>query len=110
MAQSIHELSQYPIHRAYRDVKTKSAAYTLDPELDRVILASGSTTITLPDAANADFVEYTVVKTDAGGTTVTVDTIAGNINGAASVGITTQYQSITVASDGSNYFRTDINA
>ena len=97
-------------NRTARDVKTKTSAYTMDPLLDRIIFATGTTTITLPDAAEADFVEYVVVKTDAGGTTVTVDTGGGNINGAGSVGITTQHESVRVASDGTNYFRTDIDA
>jgi hypothetical protein len=38
IARSIWDISSYPIHRAYQDVKLKTAAYTMDPVLDRIIL------------------------------------------------------------------------
>jgi len=112
-AQSVWELSRAAslgASRSMRDAKTKTAAYTMDPVLDRVILADatgGAFTVTLPDAGEADHTEYTVVATVVSGGNVTVATVAGNINGAATVVLGTQYHGVTVASDGSNYFRTD---
>ena len=110
IAQAIWELSTYPIERAYRGVKTVTAAYTMDPVRDRVILADGSAgafQVTIPSAAEADHVEYTVVAIDVTGN-ITVAATSGNINGAANVVLGTQYLTITVVSDGSNYFRTDL--
>jgi len=110
MARSIWDISSYPIHRVYKDVKTKTAAYTMDPVLDRIILADATAAgfiVTLPDAAEADYVEYTVVATVVSGGNVTVATGGGNINGGAAVVLGTQYHSVKVASDGTNYYRTD---
>lgn len=106
IARAIGELTEYPISRVYMGVKVKTGAYTLDPLRDRIILANGTFTITLPDAASADHVEYVIVNIGAG--TVTVATVAGNINGSATIVNNTQYKSVRVASDGTNYFRTDI--
>ncbi len=105
IVRSIQELSSHPIHRAYWDVKTKTAAYTMDPVLDRVIIASGTTTITLPNATEADHVAYTVKRVDAANT-ITVKAVGGTIDGtAAGTGktITTNFLSITVVSDGTNW-------
>jgi hypothetical protein len=63
--------------------------------------------VTLPDAAEADHVEYTVVAIDVTSGNVTVATGGGNINGGATVVLGTQYHSLKVASDGTNYYRTD---
>ena len=115
IVRAIRELSIYPIHRVYRDVKTKSAAYTMDPVLDRIILvdaSGGAVTITLPDAPDADYTEYVIVAidTDSGANAVTVATAGSStINGASTVATSTQYISIRVASNGVNYFRTDID-
>ena len=111
-AQSVWELSldgDAAFRRSMRDVKTKAAAYTMDATADRIILASGTTTITLPPAADADHTEYTVVRT--GVATISVTTGGGTINGvnviAVPLTLTTIYHSVTVASDGTNYYRTD---
>ncbi len=114
LQRAVAEISEYRLDRIFRNVKTKTAAYTMDPELDRVILvdaSGGPVTITLPDAAEADYTEYVIVAidTNAGGNAVTVDTVAGNINGGGSVSTTTQYGSFRTVSDGANYFRTDID-
>lgn len=74
-----------------------------------VILADasgGAFTVTLPDPNEARDHRYTVVKVDATAN-VTVDGGSGNINGSASVTLTTQYERIDVVSDGSNWFRVD---
>lgn len=98
-------------NRAMRDVKTKTADYTMDPLSDRVILvdtssAAGTVTITLPDPDEADHCVYTVVTIDAT-RNVTVDGGSGNINGAATAALNTLYDALNVVSDGTNYFRTD---
>lgn len=111
LQRAVAEISKYQWDRVYRDVKTKSAAYTMDAIMDRIILVdttSGSVTITLPNPSDADHTEYTIVKLVAGNT-LTVDGGDGNINGSATVAATTQYACVTVASDGTNYFRTDLD-
>ena len=110
MAQSIAELSQYTIARLYIDVKAKTATYTMDPIRDRYILADatgGAFTVKFPDATEADYIPYCVKRTNGGGNAVTVDTVAGNIDGGGSIAITTQYLSITAVSDGTNWWRID---
>jgi hypothetical protein len=68
-------------------------------------------TITLPNPSEADYTEYVVVLIANHGTpnTLTVDGGDGNINGSGTVTTQTPFISIRVASDGSNYFRTDID-
>ena len=110
IAKAVWELSRETnegLNRAARDAKPKTSSYTMDPLRDRIILADGTITITLPDAAEADHTEYTVVRTGAAGT-VTVDTGGGDINGAATVSLSSQFDTVTVASNGSDYFRTDL--
>jgi hypothetical protein len=114
--QAIQELSSYQIHRTYRDVKTKTANYTMDPVLDRIILADGTSNtvlITLPSAAEADYTEYVVKAIDIT-SAVTVNTVAtdGTLDGvdinATPVTLNPVYNSIRVCSDGTNWFRTDV--
>jgi len=117
IARAIQELSSYQIHRAYRDVKTKTANYTIDPVLDRIILADGTSNtvlITLPSAAEADHTEY-VIKAINITSAVTVNTVAtdGTLDGvdinAAPITLNPVYNSIRVCSDGTNWFRTDVD-
>ena len=117
LAGAVSEISRYPIHRVYMDVKTKTAAYTMDPILDRIILGDGTSfvcPVTLPRAASADHVEY-VVKAIGDGSnivTLTTDSADGTLDGtdinAAPITIDVN-NSIRVVSDGTNWFRTDIN-
>ena len=100
-------------NRSVRDAKTKTADYTLDSVKDRIILvdaSAGDVIITLPDAAEADHVEYTIVVTgiDVGVTDVTVTTGGGNINGSATIVLAALFDTLTAASDSTNYFRTDL--
>ena len=64
--------------------------------------ASGANrTITLPTAVSARFRKYTIKKIDATANTVTVDADgAETIDGALTVVLTTQWQSVTVQSNG----------
>lgn len=65
----------------------------------------GNVTITLPDAreVTADTI-FTVKRTTAGANTLTVTAGYGNIDGAASQTINTQYASYSYISDGENWW------
>src|SRR6185369_17208968 len=71
--------------------------------------ASGAPrTITLPTALSARWRKYTIKKIDASANTVTIDAAgAETIDGALTVVLTTQYQSVTIQSNGTGW---DINA
>jgi len=63
-----------------------------------------SQTLTLPDARGQAGNSFVIKKIDATANTVTIDTSFGNIDGAATRVLTTQYQSVTIQSDGTNYW------
>ena len=50
-------------------------------------------------------IEYTIIKTDATANTVVLTPVVGTISGSATLIISTQYTSRTIAFDGSNWFR-----
>ena len=90
----------------YFDVVTKTAAYTITTD-NRVILCdatSAAFTVTLPTAVGIEGREFTIVKTDSSVNAVTVD---GNgsetINGATTKALSSQWDKVTVVSDGSNW-------
>jgi len=100
---SIPDQSHY-----HNDVKSISGTHTITG--GTVFLCDGSGgafTITLPAAASYLHRLITVKRTSATGT-ITVD---GNgsetIDGAASVDLTSQYERLTIVSDGANWFRVD---
>ena len=64
----------------------------------------GNVAVTLPDATDAGAVLFTVKRKTAGANTLVVTPVAGNIDGAASHSIGTQYAAYTYLSDGSNYW------
>jgi len=68
--------------------------------------ASGGTrTATLPSAATVTGIIYNIKKIDTSGNIVTITTIGGQtIDGASTYSLTVQYQSVTIQSDGSNWF------
>lgn len=83
-------------------VNTISTNTTLDVT-HNVVLASGTITITLPTAVGNNRV-YAIKKTDAT-TILTINTsLSQTIDGNTSVQLTTQYSSITVISNGANWF------
>lgn len=92
--------------RAKKNIITKTAAYTL-VEGDDVTLgnATGAAfTVTLPKAALFSGRQFIVKKTDASANAVTIDGDGTEtIDGAATVALAVQYQSVTVLSDGSNW-------
>lgn len=65
---------------------------------------AANVTVTLPDAADTVSIVYTVKRTTAGANTLTVATIAGNIDGAATKSMGTQYDVFSFTSDGTNYW------
>jgi hypothetical protein len=84
----------------------KTTTYTATGD-ETVIPCSGSAfTVTLPAAANMTGKELTIVKTDSSLTNII--TIDGNasetINGSLTTTLNTQYESVTIVCDGSNWF------
>jgi len=64
--------------------------------------SGGSITLTLPTHSSGKVV--TVKKTDSSGNTVTVTGATGNVDGASNVILYSQNESVTVISDGANWF------
>lgn len=67
-----------------------------------VSAASGSVTVTLPSPKNG--LTVNVKKVDSSGYTVVVSPPSGTIDGAASKTISSQWDSLTITSDGTNWF------
>jgi hypothetical protein len=68
---------------------------------DEIVLASGTSTITLPTTPVAGR-RYTVKNSGTG--TITITSASGTIDGAATAVITSQYNSLDFVSDGTNWF------
>lgn len=87
-------------------ITTKTAAYTL-LITDSVILANATSaafTLTLPSAVGIEGRQYTLKKIDSSANAVTVDANGTQtIDGALTFSLATQYQSITIVSDGANW-------
>src|SRR5215213_3298893 len=87
------------------DVRTVTGAVTVRP-IDRVLKANaagGVVTVNLPSAA-PNLVTYTVIKSDATGNTVTIDPAGTEtVNGAATRVLSSQWETVTLKSDGSNW-------
>lgn len=83
-------------------VTSKTAAYSMK-STDRVVLASGTFTVTLPPVASAiPGRPYTVKNIGTG--TVTVAPASGTVDGAASFVMSVQYSSVDAVTDGTNWF------
>ncbi len=85
-----------PVTGAYSTLKT-----------DRTVLANAATApliVTLVTPAGNNGLIQTIKKTDSSTNTVTIVPAAGTIDGGASVTLASQYASITVQSDGVNYW------
>lgn len=84
-----------------------SATTTLDAT-NHTVLASasgGAITVNLPAAASHSGRRYEIKKTDSSANTVTIDgSGAETIDGAATYVLNTQYQSVTIVSDGTSWF------
>jgi len=87
----------------FKNVTSQSADYTAsDGDVVLADASGGAITITMPSPSANAWVE--VKKTDSSANAVTVDGGGNNIDGAASFDITTQYESYTMVSDGSDWF------
>lgn len=93
------------IQRNHDVVAVSASPYPASANETLLVNASGgSITVNLPAAAVASGREINVKKTDATGNSVILDgNLAETIDGAATQSITTQYESLRVVSDGSNW-------
>jgi len=85
---------------------TKTAAYILTAA-DSVLLADatgGAFTVALPSPSSIAGRQYTIKKIDSSANTVTIASTAGNIDGATTKVLSSQWQAARVVSDGSNWF------
>ena len=64
----------------------------------------GNITITLPNATSNEGKEFTVKRITAGANTLTIDTSGGNIDDSATISMPTLYESLTMQSDGTDYW------
>lgn len=79
-------------------------AYVVPDNSVGIVIAGGTTayTVTLQAAAGNSGRVVTVKRTSTGN--ITVAAAGGNVEGAATAVLTTQYASITLASDGTNWW------
>lgn len=84
-------------------VRTVTAAYQV-VLTDSVILINGDVTVTLPTAAKGQGKIITCKAINAGGGTRTVSGNGSNIDGAGTWTTTTQYATVRVASDGTQWW------
>lgn len=84
-------------------IVAKSSAFTA-AGTSSTILVSGATSITLPTAAGITGRQYTIKKTDSGTTSTIATTSSQTIDGATSIAMATQYEAVTVQSDGANWW------
>ncbi len=84
------------------DTATKAANYELSADDDWIGANADGITITLPAAPKKK--RYTVTRLDAGGTPDTVDGNGASINGSATYSLSSQFSSVTVVWDGSDFW------
>lgn len=85
------------------DLATTITATTVVTARSGTILVdttAGNVTVTLP----ANGLTYRIKRITAGANTLTIATAAGNIDGASTATISIQYESITLKSDGTDYW------
>lgn len=99
------------IERAIRDRRLRPQRHTdtnltLTEQDDIVYVdaTSAAITITLPDVRRFWGFPFNVKKVDASANVVTVDAGATTIDGAATFPLTVQYQSVTLISDGTEWW------
>ena len=98
------------VERAVRDTKlrkqrhvTANLALTEQDDIVYVDATAGAITITLPDVRRFWGFQFNVKKIDASANVVTLSS-AVNIDGATTYPLATQYESATVASDGTQWW------
>lgn len=88
-------------------LSSKTTTYSITTT-DSILLCSasgGAFTVTLPTAASVSGRSYSIKKTDSTSNAVTIaTTLSQTIDGQTTQLLGVQYQSITVVSDGSNWF------
>lgn len=93
-----------------RKARTISAATTLEPTDAGIIYVAntGAMTVTLPPAASGAGLEFTFLKTTSAANAVTIDGYGSElVNGSANyASMDAQYDTATVASNGSAWFIT----
>lgn len=83
---------------------TRLYSYPNETVLVKCDCTNGAISLTMPDARGVENTELKVIKTDATASTVTLTGTSGQtINGAATATLTTQWQSVTLESDGQNW-------
>ncbi len=89
----------------YREIKTITSNYTVtdDDYMINANVTSGNIVITIPTAVGRRMKEFVFLKTDSSINTVTLSSTV-NINGALTKVITTQYDGVTIKSNGVQYF------
>lgn len=96
-----------PLTPPLRFLASKTAAYTITTSDDIVLCnaSSGAFTVTLPTASGNTGLQFVVKRLNSGSNAVTVATAGGQtIDGASTVSLSSQYEFITLVSDGSNWF------
>jgi hypothetical protein len=99
----------------YAAIDTTSTNITLKPNAGTVLVDCGAAnkTITTPSNDQCFFVDalgktigkiFTIKKIDASAFTVTIVPASGTLDGAANVVLTIQYQSVTIQTDGTNWY------
>ena len=82
---------------------TKTANYTTTAVDHYILCSTNSFTITL-SASNATAGQEYIIKNITSGTTITINTSSGNIDGSSSKTITTQYAGYRIVFDGTNFW------
>jgi len=99
----------------YAPIDTTATNITLKPNASTVLVDCGAAnkTITTPSNDQCFFVDalgktigkiFTIKKIDASAFTVTIVPASGTLDGAANVVLTTQYESVTIQTDGTNWY------
>ena len=82
----------------------KAALGTSDAGVILVNTTSNNVAVTLPAASTTLMYQFIIKRISAGANTLTINTVSGNIDGSATKSIPTQYDSVTIRSDGTNYW------
>lgn len=93
-------LNQAAALNLFKSVST-AAAYTSGLNDHIIKCTAGPYTVTIPSASSMVGKKVTVKRADSGTSTLTIQSASGNIDGSATVTLTTAYQARTLYSDGS---------
>jgi hypothetical protein len=82
-------------------IVSKSANYSVDPSVSAIVCTANSFDVTLPDAAGVPAKTYTVKNSGSG--IITLKTTSAQTIDGQSTQTLTQYDALTVMSDGANW-------